>query len=94
MKRTLKRIDLLPLRQRVVLVVAFAALLQVLGGWVTDRGRQGGWFGYAPLTGVIGAPGTMSPSAAALVDLGLVVVWAAVSLLLLRSGNRDGGAGD
>jgi cytochrome bd-type quinol oxidase subunit 1 len=89
MKRALNRIDRLPLRQRVVLVIALGALLQVLGGWVTDRGGRIGWFGYAPVTGAVVGPGTMSHGVADLVYVGLIVVWAAVALWLLRSGNRE-----
>jgi hypothetical protein len=83
----MKRIDRLPLRQRVILVIATAAVLLVGGGWVTDRGPGGsGWFGYAPLPQGVVTPGSMSRGDATLFYLGLIVVWTTVSLLLLRAG--------
>jgi hypothetical protein len=87
----MKRIDLMPLRQRVLLVIAIGAALLVVGGWVTDRrGVSSGWFGYAPDTAVLlHAGATMRPAVVALIQLGLIVIWAAVSLRLLRAPGED-----
>jgi hypothetical protein len=87
----MRRVDQLLLRQRVVLVIAFGVVLLVLGGWITDRGRLGsGWFGYAPNASiVVRGGGAMGPGAAVVVRLCLIVLWAAVSLWLLRSSRED-----
>ena len=82
----MKRIDRLPLRLRVILVVALGAVLLIVGRWITDRrASDGGWFGYAPNTTVAYVPGGMRPGVAALIHVALVVVWAGVSFRLLRA---------
>jgi hypothetical protein len=51
----MSRVRRLHLPQKVVLVIGLAAVLGVVGLYVaTDgyRGTGGGWFGYAPATGV------------------------------------------
>ena len=84
----MRRIVLLPVRQRVVIVIAIGAVLLILGDWITDRRGTGGWFGYAPLTQVGVVPSSLSPGLATAVHLAVVVVWAAASLWLLGGGQR------
>lgn len=84
-------IDRLAVRQRVVLVVALGVVLSILGGWLTTGPGGGGWFGYAPNTGATYVRRSMRPAVAALVRVGLTIVWAAASVRLLRSADRAGG---
>ena len=82
----MKRIHRLPLRLRVVLVIALGVLLRIVGRWITDRrASDGDWFGYAPNTTVAYVPGGMRPGVAALIHVALVVLWAVVSFRLLRA---------
>ncbi|MHB1987239.1 MAG: hypothetical protein ACYCSF_04520 [Acidimicrobiales bacterium] len=73
--------------QTVVLVVALGAGLLVLGRWLTHLGSRGvsGWTGYAPLSNGLVATGGLQPWARLVICLVLIVFWAAISLLLLRS---------
>ena len=77
--------------QRVVLVVALAAALYVLGLYIMTLGNAGsGWVAYAPLTQVAhsltGTPvAGLHPWVRLVVWLGLTVVWAGCSVALLRS---------
>jgi len=87
----MRRVDILLVRQRVVLAIALGAMLVVVGGWITNRGRSGGgWFGYAPNASiVVTARGAMSPGAAVIVHLALIVAWAGAALWLLRAADQD-----
>ena len=78
----------LGLGQRVVLVVALAFALAIVGLYITTLGSPNnnfGWFGYAPMPGitVLRSP-DLSPFEQFLVWLGLVVLWAAASVLILK----------
>lgn len=77
----------LGLGQRVVLVVALAFALAIVGLYVTTLGTPNhfGWFGYAPMMGItlIRSP-DLTAFEQFLVWLGLIVVWAAASVLLLQ----------
>ena len=69
-------------------MVALAFALAIVGFYVTTLGSPNhnfGWFGYAPMTGItiIRSP-DLSPFEQLLVWLGLIVLWAAASMLLLR----------
>lgn len=79
-------------RQRVVLVVAWGAAAAVaaitLNRLLADN--DGGWFAYAPNTGVEFTPSRTSTIwREALVWVGAVVCWTGPSLWLLRSSKRS-----
>jgi hypothetical protein len=78
----------LGLAQRIILVVALALALGVLGRYLITLGHPSefGWFSYAPLnsTSVIPRPPDLRAWARLLIWLGLIAVWALGSLLLLR----------
>jgi heme/copper-type cytochrome/quinol oxidase subunit 1 len=82
-------VERLGLAQRVVAVVAFGLVCGVVGEFIVSLGSGGadtGWFGYAPLTTSIAVSSDqLSGWEQLLVWLGLIVVWAAVALWLLRS---------
>jgi heme/copper-type cytochrome/quinol oxidase subunit 1 len=74
--------------QRVVLVVALGAGLDVACSWLTASDRLTGWTGYAPLSTSSTFAGpfpTMPAWAQIVIWLALIAVWGAVSLWLLRS---------
>jgi hypothetical protein len=75
--------------QRIVLVVALGAALATLA--ITQNrlwgDLHGGWFAYAPNTGVIMDGSESWPTwRAAIVWLVAIVIWASASLWLLRPG--------
>ena len=81
--------------QRIVLVVALAAALYILGLYITALGNAGsGWVAYAPLTQVAHSPLTGEPLGGLhawvrlVLWLGLTVIWAGCSVALLRSRPR------
>lgn len=70
-----------------MLVVALAFLLAVVGVYVTTLGSPAhfGWFGYAPMTGItIITPPDLTPFEQLLVWVGLILLWAGVSVLFLQ----------
>ncbi|MGC8511231.1 MAG: hypothetical protein ACP5PB_10225 [Acidimicrobiales bacterium] len=70
--------------QRVVLVVALAATLAVVGWWITAPAPLTGWTGYAPLTsGPLGVT-SLRPWVRAVIWLLLIGAWTAASLVVLR----------
>jgi hypothetical protein len=71
--------------QRVVLVVALAAVCVAIDGYVASRSSA--WFGYAPNTGAVFDPDGGKAKVLG-VRLALAVAWAAVSILLLRSSKQ------
>jgi heme/copper-type cytochrome/quinol oxidase subunit 1 len=75
------------LAQRVVLVIAFGAALYILGAYLTGGTRVlTGWTGYAPLQAVPLASRTgLSGTGSILLWLLFVTVWAAGSLMVLRT---------
>jgi len=74
----------LPLRHKVVLLVALGGALWVLGQWIIEQARPSdfGWVAYAPLT-ASSALG-LRPWVQAVLWLLLIAVWTAAALLLLR----------
>lgn len=71
--------------QRVVVVIGIAAGLWFFGQWVTGLGLPA-FIAYAPLSHSVYSPaGGLAPWARLLVWLGLVLVWVATSLVVLRS---------
>jgi heme/copper-type cytochrome/quinol oxidase subunit 1 len=75
--------------RRVVGVVALAAVLWLVGAYLTSpAGRPiTGWTGYAPLSVVPMAPRDgLEPLANLFVWFGLVLAWLAGSLVILRPG--------
>jgi hypothetical protein len=75
------------LAQRIVIVVGLAAGLTVFGSWLTGDGTLfRGWTGYAPLGPYAVVGGGLPPWARLLIRLGLILVWLAASLWLLRVG--------
>jgi hypothetical protein len=82
----------LNLSQRIVIVVGLGVALRFFGDWVTTLGSHSvfGWVSYAPLsnesqsTGPAG-PGGLHYGWRILIWIALTVVWAAVSIIVLRS---------
>lgn len=78
--------------QKVIVCVAVGAVVVVLGfaaraWWWETPGTGGGWFNYAPNNGVIfsgDGPDGRAIVTQALLWTGLVVVWAAACLVVLR----------
>ena len=80
--------------QRIILVVGLGVVTVVLGSYISSLGGFGpqfGWFGYAPLTGntLIGDQGSLTSTEQLLVWLGLVAVWAVISVWLFQDDYRD-----
>ncbi len=82
----MRRLEVLNLGQRVVLVVALAAVLQTVGGYTVHRREwPGGALSRSTSLGLYvygGDPG-WHPVPAALVWIALIVVWALASIWLL-----------
>lgn len=76
--------------QKVVVVIALGAALAVLGLWLTSLGAHhpllvSGWVGYAPLRPQSRfLPGGIPRWGRLLIWLGLIAIWGASSLALLR----------
>ena len=68
--------------QRVVLVVALAALCVAIDGYVASRSSA--WFGYAPNTGAVFDPDG-GKTRVLVVRVALAVAWAAAGVVILRS---------
>lgn len=85
-----RRAPSLSLAQRIVLVVALAAALDVIALYLTTIGAgtpaDFGWFGYAPLTNSSPLDSGGPPAwARLLIWLALIAVWVVGSLRLLKS---------
>jgi hypothetical protein len=82
--------------QRIVLVIALAGFLRVVGSYVLlrfvldDAGDE--FFGYVPLTRA--SPANTSSLPEVIVWLVTIAVWAGASLWLLGLPRPSGGAGD
>lgn len=89
--------DKLTLPQRGVVVVALGLATRILQWWLLEEhSAQGGWFNYAPNSGLAyGPPDRFSPVVVAVGSLVLVAAWCAASIWVLnvRSMNRDGDSG-
>ena len=75
------------LAQRVVLVIALAVALALLGRYLVSLGRPHsyGWFAYAPVNSRLSPPPPgMRAWARLLIWLGMVAVWALASCWVLR----------
>lgn len=74
----------LSLRYKVVLLVALAAALWIVGQWAIVQASPFpmGWTGYAPLQVTAGIG--LHPWVQALIWLALIGVWTLAALLLLR----------
>jgi len=74
--------------QRVVLIVALAFALYVVGMWLTnlDTHPFTGWVAYAPLSNTSFSPyvGGLHPWVRVVIWLLLTIVWTVTSLSLLR----------
>ena len=82
MKNRLQRLNL---AQRIVVVVALAAMLRVVAGYIVAESIEypdGGWFAYVPLGSQLAAPGPR-PFLAAVVWLACTAVWGVLSVWLL-----------
>jgi hypothetical protein len=79
----------LSLRYKVVLLVALAAALWIVGQWVIVEASPfpSGWVGYAPLQ-VTAGPG-LHPWVQAVIWLALIGVWTLAALLLLGDSKVD-----
>jgi heme/copper-type cytochrome/quinol oxidase subunit 1 len=76
------------MRQRVVVVIGFAAGLYFFGSWITSRvGTATGWTSYAPLSiGQANPPGPgLHPWVRLIIWLALILIWVLSSVFLLRS---------
>ncbi len=69
--------------QRIVLVIAVAALAVSLDRAYLVSEQGGGWFGYAPNTDVVFTPG-VDPGRQILIRLALLITWTLISVRLLR----------
>jgi hypothetical protein len=84
--RLLKRLGL---AQRIVIVVALGLALGALGNFIVagvEFGANFGWFGYAPLANnsFVTINSNLAPWQELLIWLGLTLVWAVCSILILR----------
>jgi heme/copper-type cytochrome/quinol oxidase subunit 1 len=76
----------LNLPQRIVIVVALGLVLGVFGEWITLRGATSfGWVAYAPLSTSTSHRNGLTFGWITLVWIGLTVLWAALSVAVLRS---------
>lgn len=78
----MRRLAALNLAQRIVLVIALAAVLRVVWVYLTDRSSDGGWFGYSPLTEAT-LRRTGPDLGPALLAVAFIAVWASASVWLL-----------
>jgi heme/copper-type cytochrome/quinol oxidase subunit 1 len=85
----MRGIEKLSQAQRVVVVVAVGVACLAVGSFLLSLGQPGislGWTGYAPLVAQsLGRPGWFS----LLVWLALTLLWAVVSIRLLRPQRHD-----
>jgi heme/copper-type cytochrome/quinol oxidase subunit 1 len=82
----LKWLNRLNLAQRIVIVVALAAVLDLAGDWITSIGRGPaafGWVAYAPLSSATSGGGP-NFQWRFLVWILLAVVWAVLSVIVFR----------
>jgi hypothetical protein len=83
----------LGLAQRIVVVVALAAVLVALGEFVQSSaaggGAQFGWFGYAPLVPAQDLGEGLSNWEAFLLWLGLIALWTVASVFVLRRSDSE-----
>lgn len=80
-------IDRLSKSQRVVVVVALGLALGVTGSYLVSlaSGIRSGWYGYAPLSATLQAPGNGLPAWLQLIIwLALIGAWALASIRVLR----------
>jgi len=80
-------IDRLSKAQRVVVVVALGLALGVIGTYLISLsgGIRSGWYGYAPLTATIQAPGAgLAAWLQLVIWLALIGAWALASIRVLR----------
>jgi len=81
-----RMLDRLGLAQRVVLIIAWAMALVVLGLYLVSLERPAanfGWFGYAPVTQASFQTG-LRPWEQLLIWIGLILAWTIGSVLLLH----------
>lgn len=86
-----RRLDL-NVHQRVVLVVAYGLVVYLAWRWLDLRSARldgdGGWFNYAPNSGVVFVPGSAlqrNETLRVIVQACFVALWAVPSLYLLRT---------
>jgi heme/copper-type cytochrome/quinol oxidase subunit 1 len=86
----MRAIDRLSKSQRVIVVVALGLALGVIGTYLTSQITPG-WYGYAPLTTTLQAPGNGLPAWLRLIIwLALIGAWALASIRVLRpAANHD-----
>jgi hypothetical protein len=87
-----KRLDRLNLDQRIIIVIALGGLMYWLGIWISSLNKPTafGWVAYAPLSGSTFPPiGGLTPRWILLLWTGLTLVWAILSMVVLRSPRRD-----
>jgi hypothetical protein len=90
----MRGIERLNKAQRIIVVVAFGMAFGVVGSYLVNLGSRTnlGWFAYAPLgSSFVHLPGTGLPAWLRLIIwLGLVAVWALISVGVLRESAEDG----
>ncbi len=79
------RLQRLSTAQRIVVVVALAAVLRTVGSYIVSVvvAPRGGWFRYAPLTREVTPAVPVRPFASTVVWLVCTAVWALASVWLL-----------
>lgn len=80
-------------RQRIILVVAWGAIMAIAAVTVNRllAHEDGGWFAYAPNTGVAFSPGgTSAIWRECLVWVGAVALWVGPSYWIVRARQRSG----
>jgi heme/copper-type cytochrome/quinol oxidase subunit 1 len=78
------RLDRLNLGQRIIIVIALAGVITLIGDWATGAGTVYGWVAYAPLSRAAG-PSWFASHWRDLYWILMVLVWAGASLLVMRS---------
>lgn len=90
----MKLLARLNLGQRILMVIALGGVIYFLGFWLETIHKQAfGWVAYAPLSGAtsaLGREGGLTYDQSILVWIGLVVLWAVLSMVVLHTPKRSG----
>jgi hypothetical protein len=93
----MRRIDGLGKAQRVVVVIALGLALGTVGSYLVSLGQgvfASGWYGYAPLTATLSAPGRGLPGWLRVIFwLALIGGWALGSVRVLRAPAENAASG-
>jgi heme/copper-type cytochrome/quinol oxidase subunit 1 len=73
-----------------VLVIALGLVANAIGQTILQQIGNTGWVAYAPLTNAVNEPGLgANVLYRALVWIGLISIWAAISICLLKPRRQD-----